>query len=85
MWMETITVSEARKNLPALLKTAQTEPISVGRRGQAEAVIVSTKRYDELLAAFEDAEDVAASDAALAEEGPNIPWEQAKRDLGWTD
>jgi hypothetical protein len=46
---------------------------------------VSTKRYDELLAAFEDAEDVAASDAALAEEGPNIPWEQAKRDLGWTD
>jgi len=24
-----------------------------------------------------------AFDAALAEEGPNIPWEQVKADLGW--
>jgi len=22
-------------------------------------------------------------DAAIAEEGPNIPWEEAKADLGW--
>jgi antitoxin Phd len=83
--MGTITVSEARKNLPALLKIAQTEPVTVGRRGQAEAVIVSAERYNELMAAWEDAEDVAASDAALAEEGPSIPWEQLKRDLGWTE
>ena len=33
--------------------------------------------------ALEDAEDVAAFDAAMAEEGPNVPWEQVKKDLGW--
>ena len=32
----------------------------------------------------EDAEDVAAFDAAMAEDGANIPWEQVKADLGWT-
>ena len=32
--------------------------------------------------ALEDAEDVAASDAAMADEGDNIPWEQVKADLG---
>jgi antitoxin Phd len=29
------------------------------------------------------AEDVEAFDASLAEEGPSIPWEQVKADLGW--
>jgi len=27
---------------------------------------------------------VAAFDAAMAEDGTNIPWEQVKADLGWT-
>jgi hypothetical protein len=35
------------------------------------------------VAALEDAEDVDAFDAAMAEAGANIPWEQAKADLGW--
>ena len=34
------------------------------------------------VAALEDAEDAEAFDAAMAEEGPNIPWDQAKADLG---
>lgn len=33
--------------------------------------------------ALEDAEAIAAFDAAMAEEGPNIPWDQVKADLGW--
>ena len=36
------------------------------------------------MAAWEDAEDGAAFDAAMDEEGPNIPWDQVKADLGWT-
>ena len=32
---------------------------------------------------LEDAEDVAAFDEAMADEGPNISWEQVKADLGW--
>ena len=29
----------------------------------------------------EDAEDIAAFDAAMQEEGPNIPWEQVTAEL----
>jgi hypothetical protein len=35
------------------------------------------------VAALEDADDVEAFEAAMTEAGPNIPWEQAKADLGW--
>lgn len=47
-------------------------------------MLLSPERYDELMEALEEAEGVAAFDAAMAEEGPNIPWDQAKADLGWT-
>ncbi len=45
--------------------------------------MVSPERYEEMMDALEEIEDVAAFDAAIAEEGPNIPWEEAKADLGW--
>jgi hypothetical protein len=32
---------------------------------------------------MEETEDVAAFDAAMAEVGDNIPWEQVRADLGW--
>lgn len=44
---------------------------------------MSPEQYEKLVAAAEDVEDVAAFDAAMDEEGPNIPWEQVKADLGW--
>ena len=31
----------------------------------------------------EDAADVARAEAALAEGGPNVSWEEAKQELGW--
>lgn len=46
-------------------------------------MLVSPERYEQLMTALEDAEDGEAFDAAMAEEGPNIPWEQVKADLGW--
>lgn len=44
---------------------------------------MSPERYETLMAALEDADDVAAFDAAMDEEGANVPWEQVKGDLGW--
>lgn len=81
--MPIITVSEARKSFAAVIETAQHEAVVVERRGEAQAVVISLAEYERLKSAAEEAEDIAAFDAAMAEEGPNIPWEQVKSDLGW--
>ena len=81
--MATMNISAARDNLPDAVALAQTEAVVLERYGRPAAVLVSPERYETLMAALEDSEDVAAFDAAMAEEGPNIPWEQAKTDLGW--
>ena len=81
--MATMNISAARDHLPAAVETARTEAVFLERYGRPAGVLVSPERYEQLMAALEDAEDVAAFDAALAEEGPNIPWEQVKVDLGW--
>jgi PHD/YefM family antitoxin component YafN of YafNO toxin-antitoxin module len=76
-------VSDARGHLLDAMETARTEAVFLERRGRLAGVLLSPERYEQLMAAFEDAEDVLAFDAAMAEEGPNIPWEQVKSDLGW--
>jgi len=81
--MATMNISAARENLPDAVELARTEAVFLERYGRRAAVLVSPERYEKLMAALEDAEDVAAFDAAMDEEGPNIPWEQAKADLGW--
>jgi antitoxin Phd len=78
------TVSAARERLAEAIETAETEAVHLERYGVPVAVLISPARYEELLAAWEEAEDVAAFDEAMAEEGPNIPWSQVKADLGWT-
>lgn len=81
--MATMNISDARDHLPDVLETARTEAVFLQRRGRPAGVLVSPERYEQLMTALEDAEDVAAFDAAMAEEGPNIPWDQVKADLGW--
>lgn len=81
--MATIKISAARESLPDVVELARTEAVFLERYGRRAAVLVSPERYEKLVAALEDAEDLAAFDAAMDEEGPNIPWEQAKTDLGW--
>lgn len=81
--MATMNISAARESLPDAVELARSEAVFLERYGRRAAVLVSPERYEKLVAALEDAEDVAAFDAAMEEEGPNIPWEQAKADLGW--
>ena len=80
--MASLNVSAARENLPAAVELARSEAVFLERYGRPAAVLLSPERYETLMAAFEEAEDVAAFDAAMAEEGPNVPWAQAKADLG---
>ena len=81
--MVTMNVSAARENLSDAVELAQAEAVFLERYGRPAAVLVSPERYEQLMTAFEDAEDVAAFDAAMDEEGPSVPWEQVKADLGW--
>jgi prevent-host-death family protein len=81
--MATWNISAARENLSEAVETARTETVFLERYGRPAAVMVSLDRYEQLMAALEEAEDIAAFDAAMAEEGPNLPWEQVKVDLGW--
>ncbi len=81
--MARINISAARESLPDAIELARTEAVVLVRYGRPAAVLVSPEQYEKLVAALEDAEDVAAFDAAMNEEGPNIPWEQVKADLGW--
>lgn len=81
--MASVPVSAARDQLPAVLEQSATEAVTLLRHGKPVAVIVSPDRYDELLEAEEELEDVEAFDAAMAEAGDSIPWEQVKVDLGW--
>jgi antitoxin Phd len=82
--MATMNISAARERLPEAVELAHTEAVFLERYGHRAAVLLSPERYDELMEALEDVEDVAAFDAAMSEEGPNVPWNEVKADLGWT-
>ena len=79
-----ISVSKARERLSEVVEMSQSEPVVLELYGKRAAVMVSPDQYDEMLEALEESHDVLAFDAALAEVGDNIPWEQVKSDLGWS-
>ncbi|QHC71221.1 type II toxin-antitoxin system Phd/YefM family antitoxin [Rathayibacter sp. VKM Ac-2801] len=81
--MVTISVTDARANFSDVVERSHTEAVFVERRGRAEAVVISPEQYERMMDALEEVEDVQAFDAAMAEEGDDIPWTQAKADLGW--
>ncbi|MDY0914368.1 type II toxin-antitoxin system Phd/YefM family antitoxin [Rathayibacter festucae] len=76
--MSTISVTDACANLSELIIRSRTEAVVIVRRGRPEAVLISPEQYERMRDALEDAEDVKAFDAALAEEGDNIPWSEAE-------
>ena len=81
--MSTISVSAARDNLPAVIESTADDAVVLQRHGRPVAVLLSPERYDELIEAWDELEDVAAFDEAMAEGGPTIPWKDVKADLGW--
>ena len=82
--MARISISEARGNLSEVVETSRTEVVFLERYGRPAAVLISPERYDDLLEAFEESQDVASFDQSMADENPKIPWDQVRSDLGWT-
>lgn len=81
--MSTVPVSAARSDLAAVIASAADEAVHLQRRGQTVAVLISPERYDQLMEAWEEMEDVAAYDEAADSDDPRIPWNQVRADLGW--
>ena len=81
-FMSTIAASAAIKSFATVLETAQREAVFIERRGGTAAVIISVEEYDRLMDEAEETAYVGTFDAAMAEEGPNIPWDQVETDLG---
>lgn len=81
--MYSISLTEARSHLPEVVERAQSEAVTLERRGQPTAVVVSPAQYELMMDALEEVSDAVAFDEAMDEEGPNIPWAQVKADLGW--
>jgi prevent-host-death family protein len=78
-------VTEARERFSELVAAAAHEPVFLTKRGRRLAVVISTTEYERLMEAAKDAEDLVASDAAMADivaGAPTIPWAQVKADLG---
>lgn len=82
-----MTVTEARERFSEALDASTREPVFLTKHGQRQAVVISSEEYERLLEASEDAEDLASSDAVMAEivaGAPTIPWAKVKADLGLT-
>lgn len=81
--MAIVSVTDARGTLPELINQVREEAVFLSKHGEVEAVMISPQRYERMLTALEEVEDIAAFDAAMSAEDDNIPWDQVKADLGW--
>jgi prevent-host-death family protein len=48
MYMKRVTVAEARNSLPALIHSAEVEPVEILRRGKPVAVLISREAFDRM-------------------------------------
>ena len=69
-------VSEAARSTDALIDLAATEAVFLHRGSNPVAVLISPERYEALLEACEEWEDIEAFDASLAEDGENSTLEE---------
>jgi prevent-host-death family protein len=81
-YMSEMTSSNAREHFSEALATASREPVFITKHGKRVAALVTSVFYERAIEALEDAEDVAAAQAALEEDGESISWETVKADLG---
>lgn len=77
-----MSVTEARENFSEAIATSAVEAVFIQKHGENAAVLISPERYEELMDALEEIEDMAAYDSAMTDPSPNIPWEEVKRQLG---
>ena len=75
---------QVRKKLGKLMLEARVSPIVITRGGEDDVVMVSYSEFMKLLEDSEDLQDIRAIDEALSDPEPSIPWEQVKKELGFS-
>jgi antitoxin Phd len=80
--MSDLSATEAREHFSDALASAAREPVFITRHGKRIAALVTADFYERAIKAIEDAEDVAAAQAALDEDGESVSWEDVKAELG---
>lgn len=84
--MSSVSTANARNNFSDVINRAGygKERVILTRRGKPVAAVVPIEDI-EFLEELEDHADLEAARKALAEGGPAIPWEEAKRQLHLDD
>ena len=77
-----MSVTEARENFSEAIATSAVEAVFIQKHGENAAVLISPERYEQLMDALEEIEDVIAVKAAHEDPNPNIPWDEVKLQLG---
>jgi PHD/YefM family antitoxin component YafN of YafNO toxin-antitoxin module len=80
--MSIMSISEVRENLAEAINASAVEAVFIERHGKAAAVLISPERYELLMDALEDIEDLSSIEEHRANPQPGIPWEKVKSDLG---
>ena len=81
--MRQFSVTAARQHLSDVIDSVGDEPVMLLKHGEPAAVVISPQLYEELTSALEELDDIEAFDEAMAEGGPNLPWDEVRAELGW--
>jgi prevent-host-death family protein len=73
-------ITEGKTHLPAIVRDAAKENITIVRHGHPAAVVLSTARFDNMVAYIEDLEDRIT--VLTADRNDTVPWEKIKADHG---
>ena len=66
-----------------LISKTQNDVVMLELDGGEYACLISSDQYEGFLSTEEELEDLRAVEESMQDPGPNIPWEQVKKDLGF--
>ena len=82
--MASYSITQFRSHLSEALEASALEAVFIQSHRKLQGVLISPERYEQLLEAYEELEDVRAIEESREDSSPNIPWDEIKREWGRT-